>query len=257
MTGKPIVIYTDHIINKTLCYNFAKGSNSLMCHVNNFKEFDKTIVTYGFLRGTYEILKKVNNFYYMDHGYFRQSQRNFNNKKTSVIDLDGYFRIVHNNYWHDGLGNCKSDRLKKLNLEFENINMKGDYIILSEPSDIMKKLFDEKNWIEKTKIVLKKYTDRKLIIHNKFSKIPLDVLLKDAWAFVSFQSTAGLKAMVKGVPAYFTDKTLSNIGKIEDVEKHTIDYNIFNNLAYGQWNLDEIKSGEAWEYLSETNKNKI
>ena len=37
---KPIVIYTDHIINKTLCYNFAKGSNSLLCHVDKFKEYD-------------------------------------------------------------------------------------------------------------------------------------------------------------------------------------------------------------------------
>ena len=42
----PIVIYTDHIMNRTLCYNFAKGSNSLLCHVNNFKEYDKSIATY-------------------------------------------------------------------------------------------------------------------------------------------------------------------------------------------------------------------
>ena len=57
---KPIVLYTDHIMNKTLCYNFAKGSNSLLCHVNNFKDYNKTIATYGVLRGTYEIIKKVN-----------------------------------------------------------------------------------------------------------------------------------------------------------------------------------------------------
>ena len=37
---KPIVIYTDHIMNRTLCYNFAKGCDSVLCHVNNFKEFD-------------------------------------------------------------------------------------------------------------------------------------------------------------------------------------------------------------------------
>ena len=55
----PIVIYTDHIMNRTLCYNFAKGSNSLLCHVSKFKEYDKTIATYGVLRGTYEIIEKV------------------------------------------------------------------------------------------------------------------------------------------------------------------------------------------------------
>ena len=56
--NKPIVIYTDHIMNKTLCYNFAKGSNAFMCHINDFKEYNKTIATYGVLRGTFNIIKK-------------------------------------------------------------------------------------------------------------------------------------------------------------------------------------------------------
>ena len=56
--NKPIVIYTDHIMNKTLCYNFAKGSNSLMCHINDFKDYDQTIATYGVLRGTFETIQK-------------------------------------------------------------------------------------------------------------------------------------------------------------------------------------------------------
>ena len=57
MTQSPIIVYTDHSINKTICYYFAKGSKSLMCHVKNFKEFDKTIATYGFKRGTADVLK--------------------------------------------------------------------------------------------------------------------------------------------------------------------------------------------------------
>ncbi len=80
MNQTPIVIYTDHVINKTLCYNFARGSNSLMCHVKNFKDYNKPVATYGLLRGTAEILKKVKNFFYMDHGYFNQSKRKFENK---------------------------------------------------------------------------------------------------------------------------------------------------------------------------------
>ena len=110
---KPIVIYTDHIMNKTLCYNFAKGSNALMCHVNDFKEYNKTIATYGVLRGTYEVIKKVNNFYYMDHGYFNQSTRSFENKRTNVLDMNGYFRIVYNNFIHNGDGDYPDDRLNK------------------------------------------------------------------------------------------------------------------------------------------------
>ncbi len=250
MKELPIAIYTDHSISKTLCYSFALGSKSLMCHVNNFKEYNKTIITYGVLRGTGELLKKVNKYYYIDHGYFNQSKRVFENKKTNVIDLDGYFRIVFNNLIFNNKGKHSSDRLNKLNLKFKNKKKSGQYIILSEPSDAMKKFYNVKNWTEETIKLIKNFSDRKIIIHNKFSKVSLNDLLLDAWAFVSLQSTAGFKAMIYGVPAYFTDKTLRAISKIEEIEKHEINYEIFNSLAYSQWTINEIKSGEAWEFIS-------
>ena len=113
----------------------------------------------------------------------------------------------------------------------------------------MKKIYNKPNWVNDTKKILKTYTDRKLVVHNKFSSENLDDLLKNAWAFVSLQSTAGFQAMLKGVPAYFTDQSLNNVAKIKDIENPEIDYKIFNNLAYGQWTLDEIGSGEAWENI--------
>ena len=241
---KPIVIY------KTICYSFAKGSNSLMCHVNNFNDFNKTIATYGVLRGTLEVINKSKNYLYMDHGYFNQSKRSFENNRTNVIDLDGYFRIVFNNFIHDGAGKNPDDRLNKLNLNFIEQKKLGDHIILSEPSEAMKKVYNVPDWTDETIKLVKKYSDRKIIVHNKFSKEPLLELLKNAWAFVSLQSTAGFMAMLNGVPAYFTDKTLINIGKLTEIEKPTINYGIFNNLAYGQWTLKEMQSGEAWEYIS-------
>ena len=250
MTDKPIVIYTDHEVNRTLCYNFAKGSNSLMCHVNNFKDYDKTVATYGYLRGTGEVIKKVKNFIYMDHGYFNQSKRKFAENKVYTIDYNGYFRIVKNNFWHDGLGSKPNDRLKKLSLDIKNIKKNGDYIILSEPVLEAKDYYGLNDWTEKTINKIKKHSDRKIILHNRNSSIQLNDLLKNAWAFVSDHSSAGLKAMIEGVPAYFTNSTLSNIGSVENIEKHEINYKIFNNLAYGQWTLEEIKSGEAWENMS-------
>ena len=246
----PIVIYTDHIMNRTLCYNFAKGSNSLLCHVDKFKEYDRTIATYGVLRGTYELIKKVSNFYYIDHGYFNQSIRKFENNRTNVLNLDGYFRIVYNSLIHNGEGNFPDDRLKKLNLNFVEQKKSGEYIILSEPSDVMKNIYDAHDWVEKTKKIVNKFSDRKIIVHNKYSNKSLDDLLKNAWAFVSLQSTAGFKAMLGGVPAYFTEKSLKRINNIEEIERPKINYKIFNNLAYGQWTLKEIETGEAWQTIS-------
>ena len=247
---KPVVIYTDHTVNKTLCYNFAKGSGSLMCHVSKFRDYNKAIATYGILRGTLEIIKKVRNYYYMDHGYFNQSKRSFENNRTNIINLDGYFRIVYNNFIHNGKGSYPNDRLKKLNLKILDQKKSGNYIILSEPSEAMKKLYNVPNWTEDTVNLVRKYTDRKIVVHNKFSTKPLNVLFKDAWAFVSLQSTAGFIAMSNGIPSYFTEGTLSHIGEIQNIEKPSIDYEIFKNLAYGQWTLKEIETGEAWDNIS-------
>ena len=252
---KPLVVYTDHIINKTLCYNFAKGSDSLMCHVSNFRDYNKSIATYGVLRGTLEIINKVKNYFYMDHGYFNQSKRSFEDNRTNIINLNGYFRIVFNNFVHNGEGNYPNDRLEKLNLKILDQKKYGNYIILSEPSEVMKKLYNVPNWTEDTLKLVRKYTDRKVVVHNKFSEKPLNLLLKDAWAFVSLQSTAGFTAMSKGIPSYFTEATLSHIGKIQNIENPNINYKIFNNLAYGQWTLKEIETGEAWENILKYNYN--
>ena len=183
---------------------------------------------------------------------FSQSIRKFKNNKT-CLNMDGYFRIVYNDLVHNGVGNFPEDRLKKLNLNFKKQNKSGKYIILSEPSSAMKKIYNQNNWILETEKIIKNFTDREIIIHNKFSKESLDDLLKNAWAFVSLQSTAGFKAMLNGVPAYFTEKTLKDINRIEEIENPKIDYTIFNNLAYGQWTLKEIESGEAWETISNKN----
>ncbi len=250
---KPVVIYTDHIINRTLCYNFAKGSDSLLCHVKKFTEYNKTIATYGVLRGTFEIINKVENFYYMDHGYFNQSKRSFVNNQTNIINLDGYFRIVSNNLIHNGEGNYPEDRFKKLNLKIHDQKNSGEHIILSEPSDVMKRIYNVPNWTHDTKKLVRKYSDRKIIVHNKYSKEPLKILLKNAWAFVSLQSTAGFMAMLNGIPSYFTEKNLKNIGKFKDIEQPSINYKIFNNLAYGQWTLKEIETGEAWDHIIKKN----
>ena len=113
----------------------------------------------------------------------------------------------------------------------------------------MKKVYNVPQWTENTIQLVKKYSDRKIIVHNKFSKEPLKLLFKDAWAFVSLQSTAGFTAMLNGVPSYFTDKSLSSIGNIKNIENPKINYDIFKNLAYGQWTLKEIETG-GWENIS-------
>ena len=251
MNEKPIVLYTDHQVNKKISSSFTKGINGKMYHVSQFSNYNKPIAVYGFLRGLGEAIKKSKNFWYIDHGYLRPSKRTFINKRTIFHDYDGYFRIVHNNFWHIGQGVCPSDRLKKLNIEIKPQRKDGDHIILSEPTQNSINYYKLDNWAKKTIDEIRKYSDRKIIIHNKNSLTPLTDLLKNAWAFVSNHSNAGIISMIQGIPAYYTNATLKKINSIENIEKGVINYQIFSNFAYGQWTLAEIESGEAWEFLKQ------
>jgi hypothetical protein len=247
------VITTDHFVNQIITKKFSTSCKGKLISINEYKfnEID-TIATYGILRGTGELLKISNSFWYIDHGYFKGSKRTFK-QGTNILDLNGYFRIVYNGFFHNGKGNYSSDRFNKLNISPKPIKKNGSYIILSEPSENIKKFFGLINWKENTINEIKKYTDRKIFIHNKNSKIDLMTLLKNDWAFVGLQSTAGLKAMIEGIPAHFTLDNLQNINPLKKIEERNIDIKIFNNLAYGQWTLKEIESGEAWDFISKNN----
>ena len=250
MSKVPSCVVTDHFMSQKIVGSFAKGINTTTTNIKKFNDFSKSLATYGILRGTGELFHKVKDFYYIDHGYFNSSLRFFEQGKTIIDSLDGYFRIVKNDFFHSGKGNCKSDRFEKLNIEIKEKRDSGEFIVLSEPSTHVKKFFKLDDWVQNTITEISKYTDRKIYVHNKQSKIPLDLLLNKAWAFVSDQSTAGFKAMLAGVPAHFTNKTLKGINSIKEIEDGNINANIFYNLAYGQWTLNEMQSGETWEYIN-------
>ena len=245
------VIQTDHFVNQRVTNSFAEGTKAKLININHYK-FDKNdqLATYGILRGTGELLRKSKNFYYIDHGYVATSDRAFSDKGTLIKNLNGYFRIVKNDFIGFDLKKYDSDRLNKLDINFSPIRITGEYIILSEPSIHMKNFFNVHNWVEETISNIKKYTDRKLYVHNKFSEIPLEILLKRAWAFVSFQSTAGFKSMIKGVPAHFTHNKLSKINSLENIENGEISFDVFKSLSYNQWTLQEMQEGLMNKYYN-------
>ncbi len=239
-----ITIQTDHFMNKIVTTCFSNGTKSELININNYNHNNNnTIATYGILRGTGDLIKKSRNFYYLDHGYVSSSSRNFTSGKTVIDNMSGYFRIVHNDLIGFKIKPYNDERIKKLNINFSPKRKSGDYIIVSEPSSSMINFFNFNNWVDNTIKQLRKHTDRKIYIHNKYSKIPLEKLLSKAWAFVSFQSTAGFKSMINGVPAHFTHKLLREVNSIENIENGNIDYDVFKSLSYNQWTLEEIKNG--------------
>ncbi len=242
-----IVYYTNHYINNTITQFIAKANNFKLENINNYSDnFDHTFISYGILRGTGKIFLKSQNYIYIDHGYMNSSDRIFNdNKITTIYNLTGYFRVVKNDlYFNKSYDNNDKSRFHDLNITLKDLNKIGDKIIISEPSEHVIKYLNLNNWLSNTIDEVKKYSDREIIIHNKFSKTPLNLILKDAYAFISCQSTAAYRALSEGVPVYFTHPSLKKFGEISNINKRYLNHSLMFIAANSQWQLREFFSEE-------------
>ena len=146
--------------------------------------------------------------------------------------------------------NLDKTRFNNLNINLKDLNKNADYIILSEPTENTLNFLGIHNWTNDTINEIKKYTDREIIVHNKFNKKPLGDLLKNAFAFVSLQSTAGFKAIIEGIPAYFTHNNLAKFGNLEKIESRYLNHDLLYLAANSQWKLQEFFKDEFSEYIN-------
>jgi len=247
-----VVYYTDHYVNQLVTQIFSKSLNFEFQRISNFnKNNNINFCSYGILRGTGEAIKSSKNFIYIDHGFFKSSNRTFNkDKSTSINELTGYFRVIKNDlYFNKNYISLDKKRFDSLGISLKDLNKKGEYILMSEPSEHVLNFLEIPNWKEETIKLIKKYTDKKIIIHNKFSELSLNDLMRNAFAFVSCQSTAAFKAVSEGVPAYFTHQSLSKYGSLENIEDRNLNYDLLYTAANSQWKLKEFFSDEFKCYL--------
>jgi hypothetical protein len=251
--NKLVVFYTDHFVNKTLTQCFAKSNNFTFDHnTNHYKYNDIIYTSYGIKRGNDEIFNKFKNFIYIDHGYMNDSYRKFSEETgPSFLRFNGYFRFIRNNFYFNKVDvGDESDRFKKLNITLKDLNKNGEYILLSEPSNDTRKFLNIENWTEVTINEIKKFSDREILIHNKLSKISLNEVLKKAYAFVSCQSTAGFKAIINGIPSYFTHDSMKKYGSIEEINNRKLNHKLLYAAANNQWKISEFFTDEFKIFLS-------
>ena len=251
--NKCCVYYTNHYVNQIVTQFLAKSQNLSYTRIEDYLKIDKSFfISYGILRGTSKIFNSSNNYIYIDHGYFNASSRKFTkDKKTLINGLSGYFRLIKNDYYfRSNYKNIDPNRFNSLNIDLKDLNKNGEHIILSEPSEHILKFLKIPNWTNETVRLIKKYTDRKIIVHNKFSDIPLKELMKKAFAFVSCQSTAGFMSIAEGIPSYFTHESFRDYGKIEDIEDRNLRHELLYIAANSQWKLKEFFSDEFNNYFS-------
>jgi hypothetical protein len=249
----PKTILTTHERSKVVGRAFAEGCGGGVINIFKLQELAKRkiivprVASYGILRGCGEAIKAAKDYWHIDHGYFFRS--------STPEAYDGYYRITKNNFWHDGLSKCNSDRfarLKMQGLQLKDWRKTGNHIIVVPPSKYMADHWGMHDWLRDIVAEIKKYTDREIVVSIK-NETPLERVLPNAWALVTDHSNAGITALLEGVPTIFTNPA-RKLGEISEIENPPMDRDFFYGLAYQQWTLEEIRSGEAWNYLGDTKR---
>lgn len=125
------------------------------------------------------------------------------------------------------------------------------------------------NWVDDVTKRLRKLTDREIRVRphpgNNAPAKPLAEDLKDASEVVIWSSSAGVHALVAGIPVvceapYWIckdtdmDGFATNDFFYDDAELfNAMRKRVLNRLAWGQWSVEEIKSGQAFSHLLRKN----
>jgi hypothetical protein len=212
---------------------------------------DGTVVVWGVLRGSHEVVEyaRANNghFLYIDHAYF--SRGHYRN-----------YRITHYRHEAGQVRVCPPDRLAAHTVDLRPWKRNGRHILVCPPTDHFVKAHRCEGWLDRTLTELRQATDRPVIIRVKPQKgmdMPsLSEALTDAHALVTHSSNVAVEAAAMGIPVVVsTTSAAAPVGRtsVADIERPIYpDRSAWlAHLAYSQFSMDELKSGEAWRLLQE------
>jgi hypothetical protein len=191
-----------------------------------------------------------------------------------VVDGAYYQASVDHLCWLPPM-DCPTDRFDGLGLKLKTRRAKKgeDILILGQvPSDGQHGLPDEAlaNWYSQAVITLRAHTDRRIVFrpHPRVADLdlcpsadeqqdpatPLADAFKAASACVTYNSTAGTEAMLEAIPVVCSETAMyapwaeTDLAAIE--APHVGDrQQYFVRLAYAQWTLEEMRSGQAFAFL--------
>jgi hypothetical protein len=202
-------------------------------------------------------------FYYIDTGYF-------GNERT-VVNPNGWkywHRIVKNDLQHSQLIKRPDDRFRLFNKKFKPWKKTGKKILIAKPDEKPCKFYNINldDWLSGVINEIKKHTDRPIVVRERAPKridrIQTDTLQQalddDVFALVTFNSVAAVESIFHGIPAFTLAPTnaaspvsLTDLSKIETpfypIEEERYAWGC--HLAYGQFHINELKSGSALKIL--------
>lgn len=205
----------------------------------------------------------------LDKGYIRAKAR-------GPVKSWEYWRIAvdaHHPTHYLGSMRCPADRWDALGLNVQPWREQGDHVVFAGSSEKYHTFYGIEHptrFARKLLRDLREYTDRRVIYRPKpswrdakairgadFSRDGgINELLIGAHALITHGSNACFEAMLAGVPSIVLGDAVARpisshvIADIEAIRLATDDERRqwLANLAYCQWTLDEIASGEAWKH---------
>jgi hypothetical protein len=239
-----------------------------------FKQFrdtiDKPILVRGIAAGSFIDFarEKGLDYYFIETGYFGNYSCEGNPNARKL-----WHRIVKNSMQHDKIYDVPGDRWEAMckydtRLQWKGWKKNGSKILLVAPSEKPCKYYgiDDKAWVQQTINELRKYTDREIIVREKGSRaertsqnIIYDAFDQDIYAVVTYNSIAAAESVAYGIPAFALAPTaaapvcLNDLSKIETpyYPDEEFVYKWLSSLAYGQFHVHELLTGNAWRMVLE------
>jgi hypothetical protein len=174
----------------------------------------------------------------------------------------------------------KSDRANAVSVRIEPWKKPGKHIVLCGMSEKCANFegFEFEEWEKRAVKAIRAVTDRPIHYRPKPNRDirlyrPIDGTiyrpatgadkylehqLRGAWAVVSHHSNAGIDAICHGVPCFSDEGVTTAIGHtdlslIESPVIPTMEERRqwVNDIAYCQWNREEMRSGQVWRHLKD------
>src|SRR6056300_1202516 len=229
--------------------------------MNEFLKEKNDVAVFGILRGTENWLNKCKqlnlNYYYFDHAYFFKAHGHRPNERTllrtyrltkkaenlnRIVELDDEDKIRIEKY---RLQHKETFRLKNI--------PRGGHILIIPPTDYVcryYKIGSPENWIKQTKEKVRQWSDKEFIVRPKTVDRPLEEDLQNAHCVVTYQSTVGITAMLKGVPVICDEVSMCKPVSINYIEiEYKRDEDLVNkwidSLLANQFTMEEIQNGTA------------
>ena len=206
-------------------------------------------------------------YYFIETGYLG-NYRGINNLTGRKV----YHRIVKNAMQHSTIMEVPDDRWLDLvrfnpDMRYQGWRSGGSRILVVLPSEKPFQYYGENRaeWIKRVTNTLKKHTDRRIVFREKQSRgertndTIYDAMADDIYALVTYQSVAAIEAIQYGIPAFALAPTAADpvankdLTRIENPRRPDEDlvYKWLCSIAYSQFSLDELITGQAWKMVLE------